>query len=124
MFVKQSQTMNKKEAYHFDLLMPLLSIFYLNEFESKQLLIDLKQALCHGFHWEVLLQDFLHLQISMFKNRFPSKKRLRLLMSMAWASAGFFPGEGKKFSRVLRTYFLPKPTKHTILAGQGGQEPP
>jgi len=56
-------------------------------------------------------------------------------MSEAWASADFFPGEGKIFQGG-KSYYLPKKPpknilffskkvkKHTILAGQGGSRAP
>ena len=54
----------------------------------------------------------------------------------AWASADFFPGEGKIFQGGAKTYYLPnkhqkryyfrlkKSIKHTILASQGGSRAP
>ena len=65
-------------------------------------------------------------------------ERLTILTSrgmlglQAWASADFFPGEGKiflgggqKHTICLKRYFFAseKVKKHTIFAGQGGQEP-
>jgi len=56
-----------------------------------------------------------------------------------WASADFFPGEGKNFPRGARTYFLPKKQQKRYyfsqkslktyyflpaLAGKGGKSPP
>jgi hypothetical protein len=61
------------------------------------------------------------------------------LHNQSWASADFFPGEGKNFPGGARTYFLPKKQRKRYyfsqkslktyyfwpaLAGQGGQEPP
>ena len=55
--------MTENETHHFDLLVPLFGLLDLNEPESEELLIDLQQALSHGFHWEVLLEDFLNLNL-------------------------------------------------------------
>jgi len=46
-----------------------------------------------------------------------------------WASADFFPGEGKNILFALKNaknipFSFKKVEKQTILAGQGGQEPP